>query len=125
MRAFPRAFPVHFPEIFFRLTTLRPLPYNQSIKKNHPAKRFLIFELRKKGISTDLIQSAVEDVDDFQSAYDLAESRLFRYERLPQMEFRRKLGNYLAEKGYSFDVISAITQDLWKKINTSTMEDLD
>ena len=89
------------------------------------SKRFLIFELRKKGISKDLIQSAVEDVDDFQSAYDLAESRLFRYEKLPRMEFRRKLGNYLVEKGYSYDVISVITQDLWKKINASTMEDLD
>lgn len=84
------------------------------------SKRALIFELRKKGISDKLIQSAVEDVDDFQSGYEIAGKRLSRYEGLSKFEFRKKLGNYLAGKGYTFDVISEITQRLWEEINTST-----
>ena len=83
------------------------------------SKRMLAYELRKKGISDDLIQSAVEDVDDFQSAREIAESRLYRYEGLSKFEFRNKLGNYLAGKGFSYDVISETTQALWEQMNSS------
>ena len=83
------------------------------------SKRVLIYELLKKGISENLIQSAVENVDDFQSAYDIASGRLFRYEGLSKFEFRNKLGNYLAGKGYSYDVISEVSQRLWEEISSS------
>ena len=83
------------------------------------SKRMLAYELRKKGISDDLIQSAVEDVDDFQSAREIAESRLYRYEGLSKFEFRNKLGNYLAGKGFSYDVISETTRTLWEQMNSS------
>ena len=89
------------------------------------SKRSLIYELRQKGISDHLIQSAVEDVDDFQSGYEIAGNRLSRYDGLSKFEFRNKLGNYLAGKGYSFDVISEITQSLWEKISSSTNQKQD
>ena len=89
------------------------------------SKRALIYELRKKGISNKLIQSAVEDVDDFQSGYEIAGKRLSRYEGLSKFEFRKKLGNYLAGKGYTFDVISEITQRLWEEINASAKRNQD
>lgn len=83
------------------------------------SKRVLVYELQKKGISENLIQSAVGDVDDFQSAYEIASGRLFRYEGLSKFEFRSKLGNYLGGKGYSYDVISDVTQKLWEEISSS------
>ena len=82
--------------------------------------RMLTYELRKKGISSEMIQSAVENVDDYQSALEIAEKRLYRYDSLSKIEFRNKLGNYLAGKGYSFDVISETTRKLWEQINTPT-----
>ena len=90
----------------------------QSLKPG--SKRSLRYELHKKGIPDHLIQSATEDVDDFQSAYEIAEKRLYRYEGLSKFEFRQKLGNYLAGKGYSYDVISDVTQKLWESIQTSS-----
>ena len=83
------------------------------------SRRSLEYELHRKGIQDHLIQSAVEAVDDFQSAYRTAEKRLYRYEGLNKFEFRNKLGNYLAGKGYSYDVIAEVTQKLWKKIQAS------
>lgn len=83
------------------------------------SRRSLEYELHRKGIQDHLIQSAVEAVDDFQSAYRAAEKRLYRYEGLNKFEFRNKLGNYLAGKGYSYDVIAEVTQKLWKKIQAS------
>ena len=84
------------------------------------SRRMLTYELRQKGISSGMIQSAVENVDDYQSALEIAEKRLYRYDSLSKIEFRNKLGNYLAGKGYSFDVISETTRKLWKQINTPT-----
>ena len=83
------------------------------------SKRVLIYELQKKGISQNLIQSAVEDVDDHQSAYEIAGNRLYRYEGLSKFDFRNKLGTFLAGKGFSYDVISEVTQRLWDEINIS------
>ncbi len=81
------------------------------------SKRQIQFELHRKGIPDHLIQSAIKDVDDFQSAYETAEKRLYRYEDLPKLEFRRKMGNFLAGKGYSYDVISEVMQKLWESIH--------
>ncbi len=83
------------------------------------SKRVLIYELRQKGIPDDVIQSAVEEVDDFRSAYEAAEGRLSRYEGLSKFEFRNKLGSFLAGKGYSYEVIAEVTQELWKEISAS------
>ena len=83
------------------------------------SKRVLIYELRQKGIPDVVIQSAVEEVDDFRSAYEAAEGRLSRYEGLSKFEFRNKLGSFLAGKGYSYEVIAEVTQELWKEISTS------
>ena len=84
------------------------------------SKRMISYELRQKGISDELIQSAVEEADDLKAALEIAEKRLFRYEGLSKFEFRSKLGNYLAGKGFSYDVISETTQKLWNQINSST-----
>ncbi len=84
------------------------------------SRRALEYELRKKGIPDRLIQSAVEDVDDFQAALEVAESRLSRFEGLPKFEFRKKMGNFLAGKGFSYDIISEVTQIMWNKIQSST-----
>ena len=86
---------------------------------NPKSKRVLAYELRRKGISDDLIQSAVEEVDDYQSAYEIAKKRLYRYESLPKPDFQRKLGNFLAGRGYSYDVISETTRNLWTEKTTS------
>lgn len=84
------------------------------------SKRMISYELRRKGISDELIQSAVEEIDDYKAALEIAEKRLYRYEGLSRLEFRNKLGNYLAGKGFSYDVISETTQKLWHQLNTST-----
>ena len=86
------------------------------------SKRALECELRKKGVPEHLIQSAVEEADDFQAACEIAQKRIFRYEGLPKIEFRRKLGAYLSGKGFSFDVISEVTRQLWESIHSSANE---
>ena len=83
------------------------------------SKRMLTYELRKKGIPEDLIQSAVEDIDDLESALEISKKRLYKYDGLSKYEFRSKLGNFLAGKGFSFDIISETTDIMWHQIKSS------
>ncbi len=89
----------------------------QSLKPR--SRRALRQELQRKGIPENLIQSAVEDVDDFQTACEIAAGRVWRYEGLSEFDFRKKLGTYLAGKGFQFDVIDEVTRKLWKRIQSS------
>ncbi len=89
------------------------------------SRRELENELRKKGIPEPLIQSALEEADDFQAALDIAQKRLWRYESLPKSEFRIKVGKFLSGKGFPYDVISEVTQILWKSIHSSADEKYD
>ncbi len=83
------------------------------------SKRALQQELHRKGIPENLIRSVVEDVDDYQSAYGIAADRLWKYEGLSEFEFKKKLGTYLASKGFQYDVISEVIRKLWGNIQSS------
>ncbi len=73
-------------------------------------------ELRRKGVSEDIISMVVSDVDDDDSAYRAASSR---GRRLPMSEypiFRRRLGDFLKRRGFSYGVIARTVQRLWQEL---------
>lgn len=86
------------------------------------SRRMLACELRQKGVSDDVIQASLEEVDDFETAFELANRRLTRLKGLEWNDFRKKLGSYLAGKGYGYDVIQNITRRVWEESMMDTMD---
>jgi len=81
-----------------------------------PRSRWLTaLELRQKGVSTDIIDQVVADVDDEDSAYRAALSRARSLPRSDYQSFRRRLGQYLRRRGFSYRVISHIVERLWQE----------
>jgi len=81
----------------------------------HPKSRLLIIrELKQKGISGDIIENVVADLDDNESAFQagLKKSRLLR--ALPRDEFSLKLSRYLQGKGFSYSVAEHAVERLWQ-----------
>lgn len=75
-------------------------------------------ELKKKGVSADVINEAVRDTDDGDSAYRAA---LDKAHHLPLSDyeiFRRRLGEFLKRRGFSYDVISRTVRRLWQELKT-------
>ncbi len=72
----------------------------------------LRYELRLKGLNEETISSALGDVDEEESAYNLARAQAQRQSNLAPQELRRKLGQYLTRRGYSYSVIGAVFQRL-------------
>jgi regulatory protein len=70
-------------------------------------KRLLQQELRHKGIDTGTAREAIDDaeLDETSAAEDLARRRLPAYAGDDPAAIRRRLGAYLARRGYSYDVI--------------------
>lgn len=88
------------------------------------SKRALAIELKRKGLDESAIQSATEAVNESALAYAAAEKRVRRLEGLEWNEFRKKLGEFLARRGFAYDVIAPTVKRLWLerggKQNTET-----
>jgi regulatory protein len=81
------------------------------------AKRVLKAELRMKGVSAAEIEKAVANVDEAQAAQQLAAARAPRLVRakLNKLEFRKKLSDYLARRGFNYETISDAVERAWRE----------
>jgi regulatory protein len=80
--------------------------------ENRPLGRAsLEYELRKKGISTDLIEESLceiygDEFDEYEIAVKMAERKLV------SLKDKRKLFGYLQRKGFSYDTIERVISTL-------------
>ena len=76
--------------------------------------RLLASELRSKGIAAEIIQDTLETTTpEEELAYLAAMKRVRRYEKLEWQDFKRKLGSYLARRGFSYSVIKPVIEQIW------------
>lgn len=80
-----------------------------------PRSRWLTrVELRQKGIADDTIVSAVDVIDDEASAYKAALSKAHSLRQVNYVDFRRRLGEYLKRRGFTYGVISHAVEQVWR-----------
>ena len=79
----------------------------------------LRYELRVKGLDEQSISSALGDVDEEESAYHLARAQAQKKANLAPQELRRKLGQYLSRRGFSYSVIETV----FRRIEAEQEED--
>jgi regulatory protein len=79
------------------------------------SRRLMAMELRQKGLNDEAVSSAIANVDDEALAYDAAQKRVARYKSLDWNEFRKKLSDFLARRGFSYSVIAPIVTRMWNE----------
>ena len=72
-------------------------------------------ELRQKGLDDEAMQSALKNVDDEPLAYEAAKKRATRFKDLEWSEFRKKLSEFLARRGFSYSVIAPVVTHIWNE----------
>jgi len=82
------------------------------------SKRMMAMELRQKGLDGNAVASAIENVDDESLAYEAALKRAGRLRDLEWNEFRRKLSEYLARRGFSYPVIAPAVARVWNEMHS-------
>jgi len=90
----------------------------------HPrSARQMAFELQRKGVDRDVIESTLAEVsDDDQMAYQLASQKINRYNSLDFPEFRSKLSGILARRGFSYETVTRVVNRLWSERNAGTTQ---
>ena len=79
------------------------------------SRRMLAMELRQKGLDDESMQSALKNVDDEPLAYEAGKKRAPRFKDLEWSEFRKKLSEFLARRGFPYAVIAPVVTRIWKE----------
>ena len=79
------------------------------------SRRMMTMELRQKGLDDEAVKSAIENVDDEALAYEAAHKRVPRLKDLEWNEFRKKLSDFLARRGFSYSVIAPVVTRIWSE----------
>jgi len=79
------------------------------------SRRMLAMELRQKGLDDESMQSALKNVDDEPLAYEAAKKRSARFKDLEWSEFRKKLSEFLARRGFPYSVIAPVVTRIWNE----------
>ncbi len=82
------------------------------------SRRALTMELRQKGVTEDAAQSALADVNEEALAYSAGLKRARRLEVLEWNEFRKKLSEFLARRGFPYSVIAPVVSRIWNETHT-------
>lgn len=83
------------------------------------SRRLMAMELRRKGLDEESTSAALAQVDDEALAYEAAQKRAARFNALEWMEFRKKLSEFLARRGFSYSVIAPVVTRVWNEIHTN------
>jgi len=81
------------------------------------SRRMLALELRQKGLNDEDMHSALQNVDDGPLAYEAAKKRAARFKDLEWSEFRKKLSEFLARRGFSYAVIAPVISRIWNEMH--------
>jgi regulatory protein len=79
------------------------------------SRRMMAMELRQKGLNDEAVSLAIANVNDEALAYEAAQKKVARYKSLEWNEFRKKLSDFLARRGFSYSVVAPVVTRLWNE----------
>ena len=84
------------------------------------SKKALAIELRQKGLDDEAIQASISNLDEEALAYETGLKRATRFTSLERNEFRKKLSEFLARRGFSYSVIASVVSRIWNETHADT-----
>ncbi len=79
------------------------------------SQRMLKLELRRKGVESEVIDEAIENIDETDSAYRAAMQKARTLSVTDYQIFRQRLGGYLQRRGFNYGVINKIVKKVWQE----------
>jgi regulatory protein len=95
----------------------------ESHMKSKPKSKFVLrMELKKKGISEEIIESVMQNSEsriqnDLEVAKDLVERKIKKYKGLERQKIYQKLGGFLVRRGFNWEVSKKAIDDALDKGN--------
>ncbi len=79
------------------------------------SRRMMAMELRQKGLDEETASAALREIDDETLAYQAAQKKAVRFTELDWQEYRKKLSEFLARRGFSYSVIAPVVTRIWNE----------
>ncbi|MBN1538064.1 MAG: RecX family transcriptional regulator [Anaerolineales bacterium] len=81
------------------------------------SRRALSIELRQKGVSDEIIDQALENIDDNKLALKTAMKHGRKLANLDWIEFRKKMLGHLARRGFNYELSSTAVAQTWEELH--------
>ncbi|PJF21588.1 MAG: RecX family transcriptional regulator [Phototrophicales bacterium] len=85
----------------------------------------LRYELRQKGIAESIIQSVLDSYDTYDAAYRAAQNKVRSLKVADRQTFYQKVGSYLQRRGFAYDVIRDVLQQLENELTFKQDDEQD
>lgn len=82
----------------------------------------LRYELRQKGITADVIDAVLGEVDVRASAYRAAQGKVRHLRRLTLKQFRTRLGAFLIQRGFGYDIVREVIDQVIDELRENEPE---
>lgn len=84
------------------------------------AARIIKMELRRKGISEEILGEVINDeglrINDLENAKRLLDKKIDKYKSLDRNEIYKKLGGFLARRGFDWEVVKKAIDESFGKV---------
>jgi regulatory protein len=80
-------------------------------------RRALSYELRQRGISEEIIQETLDQINDEDLAYQAAIKKAKNFRSLEWDDYRKKMSGFLSRRGFSYDITSPTLKRVWEELN--------
>lgn len=78
--------------------------------------RALQYELRRKGVASQITDAVISaETDPVTAALAAARQRAYRWYTLPEEEFSKKMAGFLQRRGFRWEVVKAVIQQVWQE----------
>ncbi len=98
--------------------------WRSSRERHKPRSRRMIEqELCSKGVAADIVSNALEDYDSSDAAYRAAAKYAARQRECGRAAFDRRVGAFLKRRGFEYEIIRRILQQLREELSVSETGD--
>lgn len=81
-------------------------------------RQALRYELKQKGLDHDLIETALTDLDEDESAWAALEPKFYRWKDLDEQEFKQKVLGFLSRRGFVYETALQAANRAWTSLET-------
>lgn len=85
--------------------------------------RALRQELRQKGVSAEVITTALQAHNENEAAYRAAQTQARRWRGLDSLSFRKKMEGFLVRRGFAYEVAREATARAWQEMMMTESDD--
>ncbi len=83
-----------------------------------PKSKFALkYELRQKGVSDSIIEKAISDIDEYESAHRAVNLKISAWSELDRDKIKHKMITFLKNRGFNFEISSAIYEKIYGDIS--------